>query len=131
MATASDIVTAALREIGVVADDEAASAAQMDNGVDQLNRMMHGWKADGVDVTHSDYTSASTFALADEYQDSTVILLAKRLCGEYSLPVSADLRLAAKDAWTSIWGNLSSVSDMVVDTGIQRMPSSYLGSLKF
>ena len=61
MATARDIINRALKRIRVLNSTESASGTDASDGLDALNDMMHGWKSDGVDVNHSDFTLASTF----------------------------------------------------------------------
>lgn len=60
MTTATDICTRAMRRLGLLDESEAASGGMLVASLAALNDMMHGWKALGVDLLHTDYTSAST-----------------------------------------------------------------------
>lgn len=94
MTTASDIVTRALRKIGVKSSDEDASSEVMTEGLEALNAMMHGWKLQGVDLSHTDLALTDTFSLDPEYEEGTVYLLASRLSPDYTRPQAFDA-----DAW--------------------------------
>lgn len=87
MTTCRDIVEDAFRTIGVVADDEPMTASQAENGIVALNRMMHAWLLDGIDVGHQDLELADTFTLEPQFEEGTVYLLAERLAPKYSAPV--------------------------------------------
>lgn len=88
MTTARDIVEAAYRKLGVVASDEAMTADQADNGVKTLNRMMHGWLLDGIDIGHIDLELADVFSMEPQFEEGCVYLLAERLSPDYSAPAN-------------------------------------------
>lgn len=48
MATARDLIIAALREIGVLAAGQAARASDAQDALDMLNRMLASWEQRGV-----------------------------------------------------------------------------------
>lgn len=85
MTLARDIIAAAFRKIGVVSEDEDMTADQAASGLFALNTMMHGWKAFGVDVEHTDYTLDSTFALAPQFVEGTIYQLAQKLSPAYAV----------------------------------------------
>ena len=119
MSTVADIVTAALRLIGVVAEDEPASGEAMQSGVAALNRMLHGWKAAGVDVSHTDQTSSDTFQLGAEYEEATIRLLGERLALENGVP----LPYRTASSWARIWGGLGTHSEVTMPSALKAMPS--------
>lgn len=88
MATCRDIVESAFRKIGVVASDEPMTADQADNGINALNRMMHGWLLDGIDIGHIDLDLADVFTMEPQFEEGCVYLLADRLSPDYSAPVN-------------------------------------------
>jgi hypothetical protein len=88
MATARDIVEAAYRKLGVVASDEPMTADQADNGINALNRMMHGWLLDGIDIGHIDLELADVFSMEPQFEEGCVYLLAERLSPDYSAPAN-------------------------------------------
>lgn len=121
MATVSDLVTAALRKIGVVAEDETASADAMSNGVDTLNRMIHGWELRGVDLSWTDQVSTDTFALADQYHEGIVYLLAQRLSPDFEVPAAFD----ADDWFRTFQAANITVTAATIPTALSRMPSQH------
>lgn len=121
MATVEDIVTAAFRKIGVVAEDETASDASISNGVDTFNRMLHAWKLRGVDVSHTDLVAADTFPLADEYQEGTIYVLAARLSPDYTVPANFD----ADDWFRTIQAAYTTIDAATMPRALTRMPSRY------
>ena len=88
MSTARDIVEAAYRKLGVVASDEAMTADQADNGINTLNRMMHGWLLDGIDIGHIDLELADVFSMEPQFEEGCVYLLAERLSPDYATPAN-------------------------------------------
>ena len=86
MSTARDIVEAAYRKLGVVASDEPLTADQAENGVNTLNRMMHGWLLDGIDIGHVDLELADVFTMEPQFEEGCVYLLAERLSPDYAAP---------------------------------------------
>jgi hypothetical protein len=49
-ANAGEIVTLSLRTLGVLAEDEAATASQMNDGLKRLNMMLKAWRARGISL---------------------------------------------------------------------------------
>jgi hypothetical protein len=85
MPTVRDIVERAYRKIGVVASDEPMTADQADAGADAINDMMHGWKADGVDIAHVDVVLSDEFPLDPMFREGAVYMLAARLAPDFSV----------------------------------------------
>lgn len=90
MTTVNDIVTRAMRKIGVVARDENPDADQIAEGVEALNMMLAAWVLDDVDISHTTLTSSSTFPIGSQYEEGTVYLLASRLSTNYEVPQTFD-----------------------------------------
>lgn len=128
MATARDVVAAALRLIGALAAGETAQAPEAADGLAALNRMMHGWKARGVDLAHADLALSDTVALADEYREGLEHLLAIRLAPEYERPANPDLLRTAEEAWRAIQLAFAAPVDLTVEAGLLRMPGARRGT---
>lgn len=60
MTTARDIITRALKRIGVVSSGGEVPAEYASDALTALNGMMHSWKGNGIDILHTTYTLAST-----------------------------------------------------------------------
>ena len=81
----ADLVTRALRRLGVVAADEPATADQIDNGVNTLNDMLHSWAARGVNLAHVDYAPSDRMRTARSLDLHIQRLLQSELM-EYGVP---------------------------------------------
>jgi hypothetical protein len=131
MATARDVVSRALRLVGVAASDVPVDATDAANGLEALNSMLRGWEARGVYVGHdTDYTLNSTFEtglLPDRYRDPTTYLLAEALAIEYGRPLTMSLSKRISESWKTISANYLSPVNLDVDDGLKRMPSQRWG----
>lgn len=131
MATVLDVVTRALRVIGVAAVDRPAEAEETAVAFQALNDMLAGWKAFGVDIEHVDYAdTADTFEtalLTSEYRDHVVYLLARRVAPEFGVALTGEAMQAAEMAQQAIYSGFHEATDLVVDRGLQVMPSQYWG----
>ena len=119
MATARDIITAAYRVAGLQDVEESLDSASATHGVSALNRMMHGWKLKGADTEHVDLAIGDTFPLAQEFEEGTVYLLARRLSGTFQMPVGFD----ADAFFREIQAAYTALTDSTVDGGLLNMPS--------
>jgi hypothetical protein len=90
MTTVADIVTRALRKLGVASASQPISASDLNDGADALNMMLHAWKLSGVDLAHVDVVSTDTFPLAAEFEEGTVYVLASRISPDYEAPQNFD-----------------------------------------
>ena len=45
------------------------TADQADNGINALNRMMHGWLLDGIDIGHIDLDLADVFTMEPQFEE--------------------------------------------------------------
>jgi len=122
MTTANSAITSALRLIGVVAKDEAMDAQDADNGLQAMNRMMHGWKARGVDVGHVDLALEGEIQLDDMFIEDLVYLLAVRLAGEYGVSRPQPDGIDHMQGLTNTYVTLNAST---VDAGLLRLPSQF------
>lgn len=86
MATARDLVQAAMRKIGVVAEDEALTADQGAHGAAVLNRMIAGWELQGVNVGWRETGLSEEVDLPLNIHEAVVFCLAERLGPDYGRP---------------------------------------------
>ncbi|MDE0590422.1 hypothetical protein OU789_10835 [Halocynthiibacter sp. C4] len=119
MTTVNDIVTRAFRKIGVVGVDNDLQDDSASEGLIAFNMMLHGWKLQGVDITHTDQTLTDTFALDPEFEEGTVYLLAKRLEPDYHIPPAFDA-----DAWfRQIQNSYAEVEEATIPSSLLNTPS--------
>lgn len=119
MATALDIINRAFAKLGIGVAGEAMTAEYAEQGLAELNAMLHGWKLRGVDVEHVDLALGDTFALDAEYQDPTAICLAARLALIYVIPLTFD----ADDAFRTVQAAYATIPDSEIPTDLTQMPS--------
>lgn len=120
MATCRDLVERAYRKIGVVATDEAMTAAQADIGMDALNMMMHGLVLEGIDTGYSDLQLADQFSLDARFDEGIVYMLAARLAPEFNRP-GVDDRIAKQ----RLANAFLIIPEAEIDTGLRRTPSQW------
>lgn len=87
MATARDLVDAAMREIGVVAEDEAMTADQASVGTDMLNRMVSGWELQGVNMGWRETGISEEVDVPLNLHRAIIMCLAEALAPGYSRPI--------------------------------------------
>lgn len=128
MATARDTICMALRLIGALASGEDAAAAEAGDGLAAFNRMLHGWKARGVDLGHADLGLSDPLPLAPEFHEGAAQLLALRLAAEYERDLRPELVLAAADSWAAIRMAHATPGALTIDGGLLRMPGARRGA---
>lgn len=82
---ASELVTRALRRIGVVAHNNPATADQLSTGIDTLNSMLLSYKAMSADLEHVELGLRDTVALPSQYDLFLIHCLAAELAPQYSV----------------------------------------------
>lgn len=127
MTTARDMIGAALRLLGVLAAGEEPAAAEAADGLDALNRMLHGWKARGVDIGHADLALGDAPALADEFTEGATRLLALRLAPEYGRTLDPALVLSAGEAWAALQMAHGAAAELAAEGGLLNMPGEGWG----
>ena len=122
MTTANEIIRDALRDLGVLDIGEAAPPEYAADAISVLNQMLHGWKAMGVDITHTDLATSDDLTTGPEYDEPIYVLLAQRLAPRYSVAYDP---VRARMAWDTIYAGLAADVEGKVDEGLTRMPSQY------
>lgn len=79
MATARDIITRSLREIGVVDAIEDVSAEDADASLDVLSDMVAAWELDGVPMALGTLTLNTTLSVPDSHLEAIRANLSARL----------------------------------------------------
>jgi hypothetical protein len=102
MTTVRDIVARAYRKIGM----SDPTGDEFRAGVDAFNDMVHGWRADGIDVWGinlalndglpmvgrdiGDFGDGSPIPFPEAFREGAIFMLAERLAPEFSAPVNFD-----------------------------------------
>lgn len=118
MATARDLVDAAMRKIGVVAEDEALTADQAAHGTAVLNRMIAGWELQGVQVGWRETEISEVVDLPLNLHEAVIFCLAERLGPDYTRPAPDATR-----HFRAIQAAYMIIPDMEVPRIVRRTPS--------
>ncbi len=124
--TARDCIYRSLRMLGVSDPEETPSAPQAAYGLDALNRMVHGWKAVNVDVSHVDWTLDSDVELEIDprHIGAMEAMLAVYLSPEYPgspvPPATAGLAEAGWRALQAAYVDASKDAVLQIDPFLRR-----------
>lgn len=111
MATATEIVTKALKRLRVVGASESPSAAQMQSGTDALNAMIASWEGEGL--------SGDILPLPSRFEQGIIALLGVRLAGDYGKSPDAVLVRDADNGWTSLQAAYFAVPQSTFDRALK------------
>jgi hypothetical protein len=81
--TANDVITKALRRIGVIEYDQAPDAAMASQGLAMLNEWMHGLPNVSVDYAHRDLAITDTVNVPDGLVAALITAFGGELADEY------------------------------------------------
>jgi hypothetical protein len=129
--TARDTITRALVMLGISLAGRAPTAVEASDGLKALNGMMHGWKAQGVDVGHIDLALSDYLALAPEHHEAVTALLAVRLSTDYEVPIPQGTGIIAANGWSGLQAAYitnSPANDLIVESGLRRIGRSPVGT---
>lgn len=125
--TARDIVTAAMRRAQILQKGEDAPAEDAAEALGQLNRMMHGWKAYGADIEHTDLTLSDDFTLSAEFHEGAEFLLASRIAINNGRPAPTADGFDVDNWWRALQAAYWTKAKLGIDSGLKRMPSQFWG----
>jgi hypothetical protein len=129
MATARDVLKRALRLIQAKAAGEEPTADEGQDGLTTLNRMLHGFPAQGIEYVHATIDNLTDeLNVPDEHLESIEYLLAMRLAPDYEREASKDVMDMAENAKRYLQGAYVKVPTVGVDSGLQDMPSQGVNS---
>ena len=119
MATANDIVSRALRKAKVIGHGDTVAAENAAAALDDLNMMLAAWKLSGVDMGHSELALTDIFPMAEEYEEGTVYMLARRLTDDFAFPVGFD----ADDFFRKIQAAHASIDEVTLPSALSNTSS--------
>lgn len=123
MTTANDVITRALKKIGILAAGETASAEDAADGLTALNDMLYGLELVGVNLGHSALTLTSTVNLPESHIEGLECMLAVRLGPEFEREASPTVQGMAAMTEQLFASLYNATPRMYPDTALQRMPS--------
>jgi len=123
MATSTEIVTRALRKLAILQPGATASAAMLTHGIDELNDMMDGFAAKGVNIS-------PTTPLPAQHRPALIAMLAMRLSPSYgeAAIVPPALAAEAQDGWFSLQAAYIFAPNAQFDIAVSRVPSQRYAS---
>lgn len=131
MSTVRDVVTRALRKLGVAAVDRPAEAEEVDVALQALNDLLAGYASKGALVSFSDYESVSddfeTGIITAAHRAHVVSVLSKELAPEFGVNLSVEAAMAAEEGDRALRAVFHVAPELSVDKGLRVMPSQYWG----
>ena len=91
MATARDIIKAAMRRLVILAAGEEPNAADAADCLERLNRILKNFEASGCAEVNPQMGLGTDWTAGDQYLQSIEDMLAKRIAPYFGVPVPADL----------------------------------------
>lgn len=116
MATSTEIITRALRKLTVLRAGGTASAEMLNDALAEMNDMMDGYAAKGVNI------SPST-PLPAQHRPALISMLAMRLAQLYGITASPGLASEAADGWLSLQAAYIVAPNASFDTTLRCLPS--------
>lgn len=115
MATASSVVTTALRKAMILPAEQTPSSGELSDGLETLNDMMHAWSLDGIDIGWTDVTLTDELPVPSEYLRGIKDGLAVELCPEYGKQPDQQLSAIAAKSKSDIRKSLFTLPDVEHD----------------
>lgn len=115
MATATEIVTKALKRINVISGSEVPDASDMSDGKDALNAMIASWDAEGL--------SGDTLPLDKRYEQGIIAMLAVRMAEDFGKQVGPVLARDAENGWRALQAAFITPATPTFDYALTRTPS--------
>ncbi len=129
MATMRDVVIGGIKQTGVLRLGGVPTNAEVSDGLDTCNDMMHSWKSQGVDTEHTTKTLLETFPLADMHLSGVKALLAIKLCGVNGAEPTAATIIDAKMGWAALQAAyIEAPENPVIDDGLTATPGQRFAS---
>lgn len=89
MATVTDLISRALRRVGVIAEDETATSSQSNDALDSLNDLLSSWMDEGIPINNGDLALTDTFPVDVSERRAVFLNLSIELASDYGRSVDA------------------------------------------
>lgn len=123
MTTARDVIKRSLQRLEILAHDEEPDANMADNALTELNNMMFGWEARGVDVEHTSLEINDDIELEAKWHQGLGYLLAEHIGSEWG----ASLKPMDQQEAMRWWGNLAAaymvIDEVTIPKSLTTLPS--------
>ena len=124
MATIQDIVTGAMRKLGVLYGTETPDAGDSDYALSELNDMMAEMQGQQIFLNWETVTLTDTFPLEAKHEGGVKAMLAVRISPPHGgdALVSSELRQQATDGYSRLFGDYHRPDELCVDEGLEHVP---------
>ena len=119
-ATAHDVVTRALKRIGVLAAGETADADTAQDALKTLNQMLAGWELHGIRLNPPTYILTDLMQVPDAHIEAITANLATTIAPEFGREVSAYLLKQATDGKAGMQAAYAVVPVLAADRAYTR-----------
>lgn len=119
MATARDVITASLRELGIIDGVEEASAEDAAHALTLFNQMIDAWELDGIALGLGTVTLNTTLALPNSHIEALRANLAARLAPPFGRNPSPLTVEQASRGYRSLQGAYAKRRLLSVDPGLR------------
>jgi hypothetical protein len=126
MATAGDIVNRAARRIGLLANEETLSSAEMTNALQGLNDMLFAFGPMGIAYVHSTLAQTDTLNFPDEQVRNVMLMFCRDLADDYTLALSASLMEAILSAKQELQAAFLVINPAVPDRALRRRRAGWV-----
>jgi hypothetical protein len=116
MSSSAQIVTRALKRLGLVEAGETPAAADAEDGLAALNAMLAGWEADGINVSPD-------VPLPAKHEEGVTALLAVRLAPDYNRTPNPLVFSDAEKGMERLYADYISAPLASFDCALRGMPS--------
>lgn len=85
--TSNDVITRAFSRTNILAAEEVVNASDSVDALTELNLMMAGFQAMGINYAHTDLLATDTVNVPDQMLDSLIWMFADILANNYGMPL--------------------------------------------
>ena len=126
MATANELITRALRRLGILAEAETPSANTASDCLVLFNEMMAGFPTRGIHYAHTTLASgSSTVNVPDEQTRNVMLMLCQEIADDFSITIGSFLAGSIKDAKDALVAYYYTIPPAVGDRALMRRTSGY------
>src|SRR5262245_43326822 len=121
MATGREIVTSALKLLGVVGAGEVPAEVDVQEGLAELNRLAFSWDAKNVHTGWLAIGVDDEFPLEPRHEYGVIALLAECLQASYGNPLTPYALQRARAGWNLLFADYHTAELLQTDEALQDM----------
>lgn len=118
--TARQTIATALKRMGILSEEESPSSAQGVDGLSDLNQMMQGFPAMGIQYVHADLTLDSVLNVPDEQTRNVMLLLVWEMADGYGKKLGDKLLADIADAKQALQAYYHQVPPAQIDSALNN-----------